>query len=88
MGRGGAPVLGRPRSLSGIRYPDTCVPIPVSYVPILVSYVFLICFAGTAAEASCSVQVSGQLVLLGYAVAGFTPAAYRRRRLRRPLLEV
>src|SRR5690554_3072430 len=31
-----------------------------------------------------SVQVFGQLVPLGCAVACFTPAAYRRRRLRRP----
>ncbi len=26
-------------------------------------------------------QVSGLLVLLGYAITGFTPAAYRRHRL-------
>ena len=32
-------------------------------------------------------QVSGLLVPLGFAIAGFTPAAYRRRRLRRPLDE-
>ena len=32
-------------------------------------------------------QVSGLLVPLGFAIAGFTPAAYRRRRLRRPLNE-
>ena len=30
----------------------------------------------------------GQLVLLGFAVAGFTPAAYQRRRLRRPSRDV
>ena len=29
----------------------------------------------------------GLLVPLGFAIAGFTPAAYRRRRLRRPLNE-
>ncbi len=34
------------------------------------------------------VQASGLLVLLGCAVAGFTPAAYQRRRLRRPYTEV
>ena len=32
-------------------------------------------------------QVSGLLVPLGFAITGFTPAAYRRRRLRRPLDE-
>ena len=29
----------------------------------------------------------GRLVALGFAIAGFTPAPYRRRRLRRPLNE-
>ena len=33
-------------------------------------------------------QVFGQLVPLGCAVAGFTPAAYRRCRLQRPSVEV
>ena len=30
----------------------------------------------------------GQLVLLGFAITDFTPAAYRRRRLRRPCMEI
>ena len=30
----------------------------------------------------------GQLVVLGFAIAGFTPAPYQRRRLQRPLYGV
>ena len=33
-------------------------------------------------------KVFGQLVLLGFAIAGFTPAAYQGRRLRPPYDEV
>src|SRR5690606_16462579 len=71
MGRGGAPALGRPMSAAG-----TACGLPnVSGL--------LNCLARTATEWT-PVQVFGQLVPLGYAVACPTPAAYRRRRLRRP----
>ena len=33
-------------------------------------------------------QSHGQLVLLGFGVATFTPAAYQRRSLQRPLREI
>jgi hypothetical protein len=72
MGRGGAPALGRPMSLSRRG----------QYLKSSES------LARITAKSLFFVQVSGQLVPLGYAVAGFTPAAYRRRRLRRPLSEV
>ncbi len=35
-----------------------------------------------------SKKVSGQLVLLGYDVTAFTPAAYQRNSLLRPLIEI
>ena len=36
----------------------------------------------------CGKKVIGQLVVLGFAIAGFTPAPYQRRRLQRPLYGV
>ena len=35
-----------------------------------------------------AMKAFGQLVLLGFAITDFTPAAYRRRRLRRPCMEI
>ena len=35
-----------------------------------------------------ALKAFGQLVLLGFAITDFTPAAYRRRRLRRPCMEI
>ena len=71
MGRGGAPALGRPIvALAGLS-------------PAAMPFHDMSCRDRNAARSTG--QAYGQLVPLGFAVAGCTPAAYRRRRLRRPL---
>ena len=64
--------------VSSIWYPGT-----KSCVLNLISYVYFEVFRRECNGLSC-VQVFGQLVPLGFAVAGFTPAAYRPRDLRGP----
>src|SRR5690554_3816607 len=59
------------------------IPTP-SYILCLISYVHIELSCKDYNRKASSVQVFGQLVPLGCAVACFTPAAYRRRRLRRP----
>lgn len=51
-----------------------------------VSSLYMTCLSEYAAVPRT--QALGLLVPLGFAIAGFTPAAYRRRRLRRPSVEV
>ena len=45
------------------------------------------CFVRAMRRSASRRASFGRLVPLGFAIAGFTPAAYRRRRLRRPLDE-
>src|SRR5690606_16178139 len=57
---------------------------PISWIWFTVSCVYIELSRKDYNRKASSVQVFGQLVPLGCAVACFTPAAYRRRRLRRP----
>src|SRR5690606_14535453 len=76
MGRGGAPALGRPMSFGTIYH----VPNIKSYVPGPMSRPHIE-LSRKDCNGTLLFQVFGQLVPLGYAVAGFTPAAYQRCRL-------
>ena len=52
------------------------------------SCLFVLVFRRNRAALFFTRKALGGLVPLGFAVAGFTPAAYLRRRLRRPSAEI